>query len=84
MTRERVSALVVAMDDGWGIVTDRDLRARALAAGRSPDETVVEVASTPLVTMGDDATVGECWRSCSSDGSTTSPSRGTAASFLAW
>jgi CBS domain-containing protein len=47
------------MGDGWGIVTDRDLRARALAAGRSPDETVVEVASTPLVTMGDDATVGE-------------------------
>src|SRR3989304_4215725 len=40
MTRERVSALVVAMDDGWGIIPDRDLRARALAAGRRPDDPV--------------------------------------------
>ena len=59
MTRERVSALVVRMGDGWGILTDRDLRARALAAGRSPDDTIVEFASSPLVTMRGDATVGE-------------------------
>ena len=59
MTRERVSALVVRTDGDWGIVTDRDLRSRVLAVGRSPDERVVDIASTPLLTIGADTTVGE-------------------------
>ena len=36
MTAERVSSLLVAMRDGWGIVTDRDLRSRVLASHREP------------------------------------------------
>jgi len=38
-----------------GIVTDRDLRARVLAAGLGPDTVVTQVMSRPLVTIDSDA-----------------------------
>jgi CBS domain-containing protein len=59
MAHERVSCLLVPMRDGWGIVTDRDLRSRVLAARRSPDTPVEEIASFPAKTLTDDALAGE-------------------------
>jgi len=59
MDRERVSSVLVvegAADDASaghpvGILTDRDLRGRVLAAGRGPETPVREVMSSPLETM---------------------------------
>jgi CBS domain-containing protein len=59
MSRERVSALLVRMDGGWGIVTDRDLRSRVLAVGRSDGDPIVDVASSPVVTTSADMPVSE-------------------------
>ena len=36
MAEQRVSSLLVQGRDGLGIITDRDLRTRVLAAGRQP------------------------------------------------
>jgi len=51
MAGQRVSSLLVPRGDGWGIITDRDLRSRVLAVGRSPDTVVGEVMSYPAVTV---------------------------------
>ncbi|MGZ5300281.1 MAG: DUF294 nucleotidyltransferase-like domain-containing protein [Actinomycetota bacterium] len=51
MTRERVSSLLVERADGLGILTDRDLRSRVLALGRSPDTVITEVLTAPVVTV---------------------------------
>ncbi len=52
MTRERVSSLLIPSgEDAWGIVTDRDLRSRVLAKGRSHDVPVTEVMTTPIHTV---------------------------------
>lgn len=59
MARERVSSLLVQGGSGRGIVTDRDLRSRVLAAGRDPHTPVSEVMSTPLVTVPAEATTEE-------------------------
>ncbi len=59
MTTERVSCLLVSMRDGWGIVTDRDLRSRVLASHGSPETPVEEIASFPAKTLPEDALVGE-------------------------
>ena len=59
MTAERVSSLLVAMRDGWGIVTDRDLRSRVLASRRSPDTPLEEIATFPVKTLPEKALVGE-------------------------
>ncbi len=42
-----------------GIVTDRDLRERVLAAGRSPDEPVNTIMTTPVVVVSPEAFVFE-------------------------
>ncbi|MBD1390467.1 CBS domain-containing protein [Neiella sp. HB171785] len=58
MTQERVSALVVMRDDRlFGMLTDRDLRSRVLAAGLSPDILVDEVMTHPVHTIEQDASV---------------------------
>ncbi|MBM6405347.1 cyclic nucleotide-binding/CBS domain-containing protein [Phycicoccus sp. CSK15P-2] len=56
MADEGVSSLLV-MDDGRlvGVVTDRDLRTRVLAAGVSPDVPVAEVMTSDPVTGSVDA-----------------------------
>ncbi len=52
MSRERISSLLV-VDNGalTGIVTDRDLRSRVIAAGRSLDDAVKTVMSTSPATI---------------------------------
>lgn len=53
---------VVVVDGGGapvGIVTDRDLRDRVLAAGRSPDDPVTAIMSSPVVTISPEAFVFE-------------------------
>ena len=47
------------MRDGWGIVTDRDLRSRVLASRRSPDTPPRRSATFPVKTLPEKALVGE-------------------------
>jgi CBS domain-containing protein len=58
MTAAHASAALVETRDGVGIVTDRDLRERVLAAGRSADDPVA-VAIRPAVTAPADRTASE-------------------------
>ena len=58
MGAEGVSSILVEGDPP-GIVTDRDLRGRVLAAGRPASTPVGEVASRPLVSVDASATVFE-------------------------
>jgi CBS domain-containing protein len=52
MTQERVSSLLVPLGEGgWGIVTDRDLRSRVLATGRTGDVAVAEVMTAPVFSV---------------------------------
>jgi CBS domain-containing protein len=47
-------------DDALGIVTERDLVRKILAAGVDPSKVLMsDVMSTPLVTIGPEATVSE-------------------------
>ncbi|GGA79538.1 cyclic nucleotide-binding protein [Neiella marina] len=58
MTQERVSALVVMRDDRlFGMLTDRDLRSRVLAAGLPADALVDQVMTHPVHTIEQDASV---------------------------
>lgn len=50
---------VLIEGDPPGIITDRDLRNRVLANGLGPDSSLREVATTPLLTLPDDAPVHE-------------------------
>ena len=47
MADERVSSLLVPLPTEVGILTDRDLRTRVLAAGRSPSTPVCDVMTAP-------------------------------------
>jgi CBS domain-containing protein len=47
MSEERISSLLISVKGGFGIITDRDLRSRVLAAGRDPATPVSEVMSYP-------------------------------------
>ena len=59
MTRAHVSSLLIPKDGGWGILTDRDLRSRVVAA-RAPDDSPVEsVATFPAKTMAGSTLAGE-------------------------
>jgi CBS domain-containing protein len=49
MVEADVSCAVVALEDGHGIVTDRDLRARVIAVDRSRDAPVRDVMSAPAL-----------------------------------
>lgn len=57
MARERVSSLLVEGANGLGILTDRDLRARVLATGRSSDTPIEEVMTSPTFTLRADVTI---------------------------
>ncbi|MBI2237224.1 MAG: CBS domain-containing protein, partial [Actinobacteria bacterium] len=59
MAGQKVSSLLIPRGDGLGILTDRDLRSRVLAVGRSPDTIVGEVMSYPAVTVPADTLVEE-------------------------
>ncbi|MGH7398556.1 MAG: CBS domain-containing protein, partial [Candidatus Rokuibacteriota bacterium] len=59
MTAREADAVVVlgAMGQPHGLVTDRDLRERVLAAGRSADEPVAAVMTAPVVTISPEASL---------------------------
>ena len=59
MTRERVSSLLVDRADGLAILTDRDLRSRVLALGRSADTAIGEVLTSPVFTVHESTMVAE-------------------------
>lgn len=59
MTRERVSSVLIERSDGYGILTDRDLRSRVLSQGRSPDTLVSEVMTQPVLTVAGDTMSAE-------------------------
>jgi CBS domain-containing protein len=65
MSEQRVSSLLVDLppysvyNRQSGILTDRDLRVRVLAAGLSDQTPVREVMSTPVVTLSSDSLVFE-------------------------
>jgi CBS domain-containing protein len=51
MTAEGVSSVLVPLEDGWGIVTDRDLRSRVVASGLDTTTPVSAIASHPIRTV---------------------------------
>jgi CBS domain-containing protein len=51
-----VTCAVVDLGDQLGIVTDRDIRTRVVAAGAGPDTPMSEVMSAPAWTVADDRT----------------------------
>jgi CBS domain-containing protein len=60
MTAAGVSAAVVELEDGGiGLLTDRDLRARVLAVGRSGAVRVDSAMTAPAFTVGPDRLAGE-------------------------
>jgi CBS domain-containing protein len=59
MTRERVSSVLIQGADGLGILTDRDLRAKVVAAGRSSDAVLEEVMTAPVITVPPETTAAE-------------------------
>jgi CBS domain-containing protein len=60
MTELGANAAIVELAGGEiGIVTDRDLRTRVLAAGLAPDAPVSEVMSTPVFSVGPERLGGE-------------------------
>ena len=60
MEDEGVSSILVDLGDGeLGIVTDRDLRSKVVAAGRSPEISVGEVMTAPVFTATAEQTSAE-------------------------
>lgn len=59
MAERRVSSLLVRHGPRLGIVTDRDLRTRVVAAGRGFDTPVEEVATFPARTVPPETQAGE-------------------------
>jgi CBS domain-containing protein len=60
MTEARQTSVVVDLgEDGWGILTDRDLRSRVIAAGRSGEEPVTAAMSAPAFTCAPDRAAGD-------------------------
>ena len=56
MVEASSSAVLVDLGDGFGIVTDRDLRERVVAAGVPADTPVSQVMTAPATTIADDVT----------------------------
>ncbi len=63
MTRQQEDALLVRSATGHaiGIVTDGDLRRRALGAGLDPQHPVAAIMSSPLKTVGEDMPMAQAW-----------------------
>lgn len=61
MARERVSSVLVraGVDGGLGIVTDRDLRAKVVAAGKGPDTPTANIMTTPVFSVPQETTAAE-------------------------
>jgi CBS domain-containing protein len=54
MTAQGASAVLVRTEGGLGIVTDRDLRSRVVAAGLSPDAPLSAIMTEPAYTVRSD------------------------------
>jgi CBS domain-containing protein len=59
MTDQGASAALVPLSGSFGIVTDRDLRRRVIAAGLSPDEPVSAIMTAPAYTVTADRLGGD-------------------------
>src|SRR5262245_7046797 len=59
MVRERISSVLIPHADGVGIVTDRDLRSRVVAARRDPETPVSEVMTPHVRSIPGSAMLGE-------------------------
>ncbi len=59
MTAEGASAVLVPHADTFGIVTDRDLRSRVIAAGLSPEAPVSAIMTEPAYTVTADRLGGD-------------------------
>jgi CBS domain-containing protein len=61
MARERVSSVLVDVDGAGkiGIVTDRDLRAKVVAAGRSADTPTADIMTTPVFGVPPETTASQ-------------------------
>ncbi len=61
MARERVSSVLVDVGgrEHMGIVTDRDLRAKVVAAGRGSDTSTADVMTTPVFSVSPETTAAE-------------------------
>ena len=59
MTEQGASAALVLLADSFGIVTDRDLRRRVIAAGLSPDAPVSAIMTAPAYTVTADRLGGD-------------------------
>src|SRR5215472_12703706 len=59
MTAEGASAVLVPAGERLGIVTDRDLRSRVVAAGVSPDAPIAAIMTEPAYTVRADALGGD-------------------------
>jgi CBS domain-containing protein len=59
MAREHLSSLLIPRDDELGILTDRDLRTKVVAARRSLETPVGEVMTFPAIVTSQDAMAGE-------------------------
>ena len=68
MAEERVSSLLIPTTDGWGIVTDRDLRTRLVAVGADPSIPVVEIATFPVRTIDRETLAGAALLGMFADG----------------
>ena len=68
MADERVSSLLIPTTDGWGIVTDRDLRTRLVAVGADPSIPVVEIATFPVRTIDRETLAGAALLGMFADG----------------
>ncbi|WP_372638459.1 DUF294 nucleotidyltransferase-like domain-containing protein, partial [Fodinibius sp.] len=57
MSRANVGSILVVDNNGFpkGIVTDKDLRNKVVAAGRSPAAPISEIMSSPVITMTKEA-----------------------------
>ncbi len=59
MAAERVSCLLIPTPDALGIITDRDLRTRIVAARGAFDTPVADVATFPVRSLRDDTLAGD-------------------------
>ncbi len=59
MASERVSSVLVPARGDWGILTDRDLRTRVLAAGRSAETPIDEVMTFPVTAVPNETAAEE-------------------------
>ena len=59
MAEAGATSIVVDTGDGFGIVTDRDIRTRVVAAGAGPDTPLAEVMTAPAWTVSADRTATE-------------------------